>query len=507
MVKVFSSDIFNETKYFLYDVESGSLLNSDYATFLVAKKRYEKCELLANACKETNDIANFSDNESKENPDRNNKSINIKRVKNPCDNPNEKNTQFQNADFSIFGDKENADYLALEEAEIAEINCELDELEKSGALNSTEKIYEIPFTGEIKALCLHICHDCNLRCPYCFAHEGTYNTEKDYMSKEVGMRAIDFLIKMSGKRKNLEVDFFGGEPLLNMETVKTIVDYAKEQTQKAGKNISFTMTTNGVLLNEENRKYLNDTMDNVVISIDGRKEVHDALRVTPNKKGSHDIALKNAVEFRKIRGDKKYYIRGTFTQNNLDFSRDALYLNDCGFDQISVEPAVLKDDDKLAIKESDLNQVFSEYDALAAEYVKRRKGGKWFNFFHYMLDLKKGPCITKRLRGCGAGSEYVAVTPTGDIYPCHQFVTDCDYYMGSVFDQNFNLDIQKKFFENTVYQKAECKNCVAKYYCSGGCKANSLHFAGDLNKPYKLSCDMMRKRFLNSLAIYAEENP
>jgi len=446
MVKVFKSNLSENERYFLYDVESGSLHSVDSATFLVAKKRYES-----------------------------------------------------------LSDNENQLYEKLNSDLIAEIESEIVEMENEGLLNSEAIIYEIPYTGEIKAMCLHICHDCNLRCPYCFAHAGTYNTAKDYMTFEVGKSAIDMLIKMSGVRKNLEVDFFGGEPLMNMAVVKQIVEYGFGEVEKAGKHIGFTMTTNGVLLNEENRKWLNENMDNVVISVDGRQEVHDALRVSANGKGSQAIALKNAQEFRKIRGDKRYYIRGTFTAKNLDFCTDALYLNDAGFDQISIEPVVLEESDALAIKTSDLEQVFAEYDKLSKEYVERRKGDKWFNYFHFMLDLKHGPCITKRLRGCGAGSEYVAVTPVGDIYPCHQFVTDKDYYMGNVLTGEFNSEIQKKFFSNNIYSKEDCKDCIAKYYCSGGCKANSLHFAGDMNKSYKLSCEMMRKRFLCSLEIYAEE--
>ena len=447
MVATFSSNVSGETRYFLYDVESGSLHEVDVAAFLVAKKRY-----------------------------------------------------------SLLNDKEILSYNEISDADKDEINEELDELEKTGSLNSPKKVYPLPCTGEIKAMCLHICHDCNLRCPYCFAKDGTYNTPKDYMTFEVGKAAIDFLIEKSGKRQNLEVDFFGGEPLMNMNVVKQIVEYAKAETAKAGKNINFTMTTNGVLLNEENRKWLNDNMTNVVISIDGREEVHDKLRVTPNGKGCQSIIMKNALEFRKIRGDKSYYIRGTYTKNNLDFCKDVLYLNDKGFDQISVEPVVLPESDDLAIKPCDMPAVMKEYDKLAREYVKRRKGDKWFNFFHFMIDLQHGPCVFKRLRGCGAGNEYVAVTPIGDIYPCHQFAGDEKYKMGSVLTKEFDADAQKTYAKSTVYTKDGCDDCVAKYYCSGGCMANAVHFEGDINKPYKGGCELMRKRFLTSLAIYDAEN-
>ena len=447
MVYCFTSDVSGNTEYFLYDVESGSLHSVDKSAYLVAKQKY-----------------------------------------------------------SSPTDEEFLSYGLLPKSEIEEIEAELCELEKQGVLNSPATVYNLGCTGEIKALCLHICHDCNLRCPYCFAKDGTYNTPKDYMTFEVGAAAIDFLIEKSKSRHNLEVDFFGGEPLMNMDVVKRIVEYANEKVKEAAKSIHFTMTTNGVLLSEENRKWLNDNMFNVVISIDGRPEVHDRLRVTPNHKGCHALVLKNAKEFRKIRGDKSYYIRGTFTANNLDFSKDVLYLNDEGFDQISVEPVALPQDDPLAIKEADMDRVLDEYDVLAKEYIKRRKTDKWFNFFHFMIDLKQGPCVYKRLRGCGAGNEYVAVTPTGDIYPCHQFAGQTEYKMGSVLDRTFDTEAQKRFAECTVYTKKGCSECVAKYYCSGGCNANAVHFSGDINVPYKEACAMMRKRFLTSLAIYAAEN-
>ena len=447
MVYCFTSDVSGKTEYFLYDVESGSLHNVDKSAYLVAKQKY-----------------------------------------------------------SSLTDEEFLSYGLLTKAETEEIDSELSELERQGVLNSPATVYNLNCTGEIKALCLHICHDCNLRCPYCFAKDGTYNTPKDYMTFEVGAAAIDFLIEKSKNRQNLEVDFFGGEPLMNMGVVKRIVEYANEKVKEAGKSIHFTMTTNGVLLSEENRRWLNDNMFNVVISIDGRPEVHDKLRVTPNHKGCQALVLENAKEFRKIRGDKSYYIRGTFTANNLDFSKDVLYLNDEGFDQISVEPVVLPQSDPLAIKEEDMDKVLAEYDVLAKEYIKRRKTDKWFNFFHFMIDLKQGPCVYKRLRGCGAGNEYVAVTPTGDIYPCHQFAGQTEYKMGSVLDRTFDTEAQKRFAECTVYTKKGCSDCVAKYYCSGGCNANAVHFSGDINTPYKEACAMMRKRFLTSLAIYAAEN-
>ncbi len=447
MVASFVSDVSGETRYFLYDVESGSLHNVDAAAFLVAKKRY-----------------------------------------------------------SSLSDEEILSYSKIPFADVDEINAELDELEKQGLLNTPAKVYPLPCNGEIKAMCLHICHDCNLRCPYCFAKDGTYNTPKDYMTFEVGKAAIDFLIEKSGKRTNLEVDFFGGEPLMNMRTVKEVVDYGNAEAAKIGKRISFTMTTNCLLLNDENIAYLNETMDNVVLSIDGRECVHNATRKSRNGKDCYKIILENAKKFRAVRGDKKYYVRATFTSANLDFANDILALNDAGFDQISVEPVVLPENDDLAIKAEDIPTVLKEYDRLAKEYGVRRKGEKWFNFFHFMIDLKHGPCVYKRLRGCGAGNEYVAVTPIGDIYPCHQFAGDEKYKMGSVLTGEFDCDAQKRYAGYTVYTKDGCADCEAKYYCSGGCMANAVHFEGDMNKPYKAGCSLMRKRFLTSLAIYDAEN-
>lgn len=390
---------------------------------------------------------------------------------------------------------------------VDEVNSEIDELVKNGVLGVPESKIELARNGEIKAMCLHICHDCNLKCSYCFAKEGTYNTERDYMSAEVGRKALDFLLEKSGNRHNLEVDFFGGEPLMNLSVVKEIVAYGRELCQKAGKHISFTMTTNGVLLTHEVQQYLNDEMDNVVISIDGRKEIHDKLRITRGGKGSYDTALRHAKEFRAIRGDKRYYIRGTFTANNKDFDKDVLALADAGFDQISLEPVVLGEDEPLALHNSDLPEIFAGYERLACEYIDRRADGRWFNFFHFMLDLEHGPCAVKRLTGCGAGAEYVAVSPTGDIFPCHQFVGgNPEYKMGSVLTGEFNRDIQKTFQNVVVYNKPDCAACAAKYYCSGGCAANSLHYGGALTACHSLSCEMMRKRFFLSLAINALEH-
>ncbi|MDR3216596.1 MAG: thioether cross-link-forming SCIFF peptide maturase [Clostridiaceae bacterium] len=409
--------------------------------------------------------------------------------------------------FQTLDDEERAAFAEISASERAEIEVELDELEKEGTIGGKDTPLKLPFTGDIKALCLHICHDCNLRCRYCFAAEGTYNTARDYMTFETGKAALDFLFVHSGRRKNLEADFFGGEPLMNFGVVKKIVAYGRETAAKFGKNIGFTMTTNGVLLNAEAREYLNREMDNVVISIDGRREVHDALRKTPNGKGSYDTAVKNALEFKRIRGNKKYYIRGTFTRNNLDFASDVLHLNDLGFDQISLEPVVLDPSSPEAFLPEDYAVILAEYDRLAAAYSERLNTPKRFNFFHFMLDLNKGPCAIKRLKGCGAGEEYLAVSPQGEIYPCHRFVGgDKAYRMGDVHTGAFDRDIQKNFADVSVYSKKECASCIAKYYCSGGCAANSLFFAGGLDKPHKESCLLMKKRFELSLALAAENS-
>lgn len=435
----------NKIYYFLYEVESGSLYETDSATFLVVKK---------------NNIG-LSESEQRE-------------------------------------------YSSILQDEIQDIKQELELIDNQPAKLGLELLNKN--NKYIKAMCLHICHDCNLKCEYCFAKDGTYNTKKDYMSYEVGKTAIDFLIKNSGNRKNLEVDFFGGEPLLNLDVVKQIICYAREQEKLHDKKFLFTLTTNGVLLDDEICQYLNDEMENVVISIDGRKAVHNKLRHTANKQDAYDIIVNNAKNFRHIRGDKKYYIRGTFTTNNLDFSKDVEFLNDIGFDQISMEPVVLEDSSPLAIKKEHLDMIYNEYENLARLCINRRKNKEtWFNFFHFMLDLENAPCIKKRTVGCGAGSEYVAVTPVGDIFPCHQFATDVEYKMGNVFNDDFNRDIQCKFNSCNVYTKEGCFNCFAKYFCSGGCVANSVHFTGNMNKPYEIGCDMMRKRLEMALAIYAVE--
>ena len=390
--------------------------------------------------------------------------------------------------------------------EIDEARSEIAELKEDGLLfGKAPDVMPAISNGEIKSVCLHICHDCNLKCTYCFGDGGTFCGEREYMNIKTATAAVDFLIAKSGKRKNLEMDFFGGEPLLNFDTVKETVKYAREKEKTTGKLFKFTLTTNGVLLNDNSTEFLNKEMDNVVISIDGTKKVHDAIRKTINNKGSYDLVLKNAKRFRSLRGDKSYYIRGTFTALNTDFAKDILSLNDNGFDQISIEPVVLESKSPLAIKQSDIAIINNEYEKLAIEYISRRKTNKWFNFFHFMVDLNNGPCLKKRLTGCGAGDEYLAVSPKGELFPCHQFVGKREYVLGNVFEGSINEDIRNFFTSSNLLTKPDCQSCFAKYFCSGGCASNNISFAGGIDKICKMSCEMMKKRFECALAIYAIE--
>lgn len=355
----------------------------------------------------------------------------------------------------------------------------------------------------VKAMCLHIAHDCNLRCKYCFADTGSFHHNRSMMSAEVGKKAIDFVIENSGSRKNIEIDYFGGEPLMNFEVVKEITEYAKEQGEIHGKNFRFTITTNGLLLTEDKKKYINENMSNIVLSIDGTKEVNDKVRVRVDGSGSYDAIVPKFKDIAESRNQDNYYVRGTFTAYNLDFAKDVLHLADLGFEQTSVEPVVAPYEEEYALREEHLPIIYEEYEKLAKEYVKRRKDGRGFNFFHFMIDLTQGPCVIKRLSGCGSGHEYVAVTPDGDIYPCHQFVGNEKFKMGSVFDGSFDEDIKNMFMRSNVYTKDACSECFAKFYCSGGCPANAYNFNKDISKPYKLACDMERKRVECALAIAA----
>ena len=355
----------------------------------------------------------------------------------------------------------------------------------------------------VKALCLHIAHDCNLACKYCFAEEGEYHGRRALMSYEVGKKALDFLIANSGTRRNLEVDFFGGEPLMNWQVVKDLVAYGREQEKLHDKHFRFTLTTNGVLLNDEVQEFVNKEMDNVVISLDGRKEVNDQMRPFRNGKGSYDLIVPKFQKLAESRNQEKYYIRGTFTRNNLDFSKDVEHFADLGFKQMSIEPVVGDDTEPYAIQKEDLPQIFEEYDKLAKFLIEREKSGRGFNFFHFMIDLTGGPCVYKRLSGCGSGTEYLAVTPWGDFYPCHQFVGEEQYLMGNVDEGITKPEIQKEFGGCNVYTKKDCKDCFARFYCSGGCAANAFHFQGDIKGNYEIGCELQRKRVECAIMIKA----
>lgn len=355
----------------------------------------------------------------------------------------------------------------------------------------------------IKAMCLHVAHDCNLRCGYCFASTGDFGETRGLMSFETGKKAIDFLIEKSEDRVELEVDFFGGEPLMNFDVVKQIVEYARQKEKEFGKKFKFTITTNGILLDDEKIDYINREMYNVVLSIDGRKEVNDNIRKRIDGTGSYNTILPKFKKLVEGRKDKDYYVRGTFTKYNLDFSDDVYSLFEQGFDQISVEPVVADPKEDYAITEKELPAVFREYERLAEKILESDKKGERFNFFHFMVDLDQGPCAIKRLRGCGCGNDYIAITPQGDIYPCHQFVGMPEYKMGNLYEGTFNEDIKKEFSNTHIYSKPECKNCWAKFYCSGGCNANNYQYAGDIHNAHKLYCEIQKKRLECAIMIKA----
>ena len=355
----------------------------------------------------------------------------------------------------------------------------------------------------VKALCLHIAHDCNLACKYCFAEEGEYHGRRALMSFEVGKKALDFLIANSGNRRNLEVDFFGGEPLMNWQVVKDLVAYGREQEKIHDKNFRFTLTTNGILLNDEVQEFVNKEMGNVVLSLDGRKEINDMMRPFRGGQGSYDQIVPKFQKMAESRNQTNYYVRGTFTHYNLDFAKDVLHMADLGFKQISVEPVVAPPEADYAIREEDVPVLCEEYDRLAAEIVCREKAGEHFNFFHFMIDLTGGPCVAKRLSGCGSGTEYLAVTPWGDFYPCHQFVGQEEFLMGNVDDGIVREDIRDEFKTCNVYAKEKCRDCFARFYCSGGCAANSWNFHHSINDAYDIGCELERKRVECAIMIKA----
>ncbi len=358
----------------------------------------------------------------------------------------------------------------------------------------------------VKALCLHIAHDCNLSCEYCFAEEGEYHGSRSFMPLEVGKKSLEFLIENSGNRRNLEVDFFGGEPLMNFDVVKEIVSYGRELEKIHDKVFRFTVTTNGVLLTDDKIDYIVENMSNVVLSIDGRREVNDRMRRTLTKTSSYDVVMPNFKKFVEKAGHKNYYIRGTFTRNNLDFKDDILHFYNEGFKEISVEPVVAPPEASYSIREEDVAVAVAEYEALAKEMLSMKKNGKDFNFFHFMIDLSGGPCVAKRVTGCGAGTEYLAVTPTGELFPCHQFVGNPEYQMGTLNTGITNHAKAEAFGKCNVLAKEECSSCFAKYYCSGGCAANALAFSGNILDPYEIGCDLQKKRIECAIMMKAYEH-
>ena len=394
------------------------------------------------------------------------------------------------------------------EAEVLEALEEIQYLIDAEELLTTDQYhdYVVDFKKRktvVKALCLHIAHDCNLACQYCFAEEGEYHGRRALMSFEVGKKALDFLIANSGNRRNLEVDFFGGEPLMNWEVVKQLVEYGRSKEKEYNKNFRFTMTTNGVLLNDETMEYCNREMSNVVLSLDGRKEVNDKMRPFRGGKGSYDLIVPKFQKFAEMRGDRDYYVRGTFTRHNLDFSKDVMEFADLGFRSMSIEPVVAAPEEEYAIREEDLPQIMEEYDRLAEEYLKRKKEGRGFNFFHFNIDLNQGPCVAKRLSGCGSGTEYLAVTPWGDLYPCHQFVGQEEFLLGNVDTGVTNERIRDEFKLCNVYAKDKCRDCFARFYCSGGCAANSYNFHGSITDAYDIGCAMQKKRIECAIMLKA----
>ena len=396
----------------------------------------------------------------------------------------------------------------LSREEIAECYDEITALKEEGRLFAPDTFSNIATSlkektsGVVKALCLHVAHTCNLNCSYCFASQGKYAGERAIMSEEVGKRALDFLIENSGTRHNLEVDFFGGEPLMNFDVVKNLVAYAREREKQCGKNFRFTLTTNGVLIDDDVIDFANREMSNVVLSLDGRKEIHDRFRVDYAGKGSFDKIVPKFQKLVEARGGKDYYMRGTFTHANPDFVNDIRTMLDLGFNELSMEPVVCAPNDPSALTDEDLEVVMAQYEELASLMLERRRQGKPFTFYHYMIDLSGGPCIYKRVSGCGSGTEYMAVTPWGDLYPCHQFVGDEKFKLGDIYNGVNNTDLQNEFKKCNVYAHPECKDCWAKLYCSGGCAANAYHATGKITGIYESGCKLFRKRM--ECAIFLE---
>ncbi len=399
----------------------------------------------------------------------------------------------------------------VNEAEIRSCLEDIRQLERDGKLFSEDNF--APLASEfkdknqnvIKAMCLHVAHTCNLNCSYCFASQGKYHGERALMSFEVGRQALDFLIAHSGSRHNLEVDFFGGEPLMNWEVVKQLVAYARSQETAHNKRFRFTLTTNGMLIDDDVIDFCNREMNNVVLSLDGRKEIHDRLRVDYAGNGSYDRIVPKFQKFVAARGDKEYYMRGTFTHANPDFTKDVFHMADLGFTRLSMEPVVCAPDDPAALTDDDIKIVLEQYEILAKEMLRRKKEGHPFIFYHYMLDLTGGPCIYKRLSGCGSGTEYVAVTPWGDLYPCHQFVGEESYKLGDVWKGITNESCREEFRSCNVYARPECRDCWARLYCSGGCAANAYHATGSIKGIYRQGCELFKKRIECAIMLQIAE--
>lgn len=394
----------------------------------------------------------------------------------------------------------------VNEGELQEILDGIEELKKNGKLFAEDLYEDIARNFKenshvVKALCLHVAHTCNLTCDYCFASQGKYQGERALMSFEVGKAALDFLVANSGSRRNLEVDFFGGEPLMDWDVVKQLVAYARSIEKEKGKNFRFTLTTNGLLIDDDVIEFANKEMHNVVLSLDGRKEVHDKLRRTVGGQGSYDVIVPKFQKLVKSRNNQGYYVRGTYTHGNVDFTKDIFHMADLGFTELSMEPVVCAPDEPYALTEEDLPVLFEQYEILAKDMLRREAEGKPITFYHYMIDLTGGPCVYKRVTGCGSGTEYLAVTPWGDLYPCHQFVGDPAYLLGDVWKGVTNTEVQDKFRHCSAYAREECGDCWAKLYCSGGCAANAYHATGDITGVYEYGCKLFRKRMECAIMI------
>lgn len=391
------------------------------------------------------------------------------------------------------------------EKDIREAYSEIFELFKNEKLFSKDSYKELAreekLRSPIKSLCLNVAHDCNLRCSYCFASEGDFGCGRELMPLETAKKSVDFLIEHSGKIKNLEMDFFGGEPLMNWNVVKETVKYARSLEKKYNKNFRFTLTTNGILLDDEKIDFINEEIYDVVLSLDGRKEINDKYRITKTKKGSYDIVLPKFQKLISRRGNKSYYVRGTYTKDNLDFTKDVMHLYNLGFKNISMEPVLCDKNFASSVNKEDINRVLAEYENLCRELIKMKKSGKEINFFNFNIDLDKGPCVLKRLKGCGCGNDYVAITPSGDIFSCHQLVGENEFKMGNVNSGTFDDNIKKKFLNTSIYHKEKCQNCWVKFYCSGGCAAKNYQHCGNIMIPFDVNCEMQKKKIECAVAL------